>query len=392
MRILITSPSWKSSIACMHSWGKDGHTISIISSDKYAAPLYSKFCSEKIISPEEKNEKEYLPFLLRLIKEKKYDLFVPISDQVNEYASENREELLKYTKLLMPPKDSFDIARNKIKTYQFALENEIPIPETYFPKTLSDLQHAAEKISFPCVIKKNIGTGGSGNTYVNNQKDIIHFFDNFKKTNEPWPVIQKFINGRFCGFTAVCYEGRILNYFTFEVLRQYPASGGTTVYARSYQNDSLLDMSTKLIQKLNWTGAIDLDIFIDKTDNIFLIEINPRFSGTMPFAYLCGVDLPETYLGLITKNKPKTQPVKYKNRTYYRAVLLEEFLSCLEKPKYFLSFFFNFLNPIYTSDLSLSDLRMLYRQMVSVKWVISRKLNLGNGNIFCRTRKKNVHN
>lgn len=369
MNILITTAEWKSALTCMRSLAKAGHSISLISQSPYTPSLYSKFCKESIISPKESDKNEYMDFIQGLIKSRKYDLLIPISDLCTEYFSESREDLSKYVNITMPSKEAIDIARNKDKTYRFCQQNNIPIPDTNFISGLSDVDNLKDKISFPCVVKQPKGTGGRGNQYIENKEDFILKFKSFENNNIL--IVQEFIKGRFFGMTAVCNRGEIISFFMFEVLRQYPDKDGITVYARSYYNSQGYEVCADLVKKLDWSGPIDFDCFIVEGRGVVLLEINPRFSGTIQFAYSCGIDLPLDYLKLaLGESQEHIQQRKYKTGLRYRSVFPEEIYSCLSNKKYIASFILNFLRPNTRYDFSLTDRGLLLWQLKAVKWHI----------------------
>lgn len=374
MNILITTGEWKSALTCMRSLAQKGHKISLICSDQYEPHLYSKFCSEKIISPPEQNKEEYINFINSLILSKKYDLLVPISDRCIEYFSGAQKELLPSIKMLLPSREAVEIARNKAKTYRFCEENGIPIPKTYYPQTIADVEKLFSNISYPCVVKEVKGTGGGGNTYIKDQKGLVSLF-RYMKNDREWPVVQEFIKGKFCGFTAICDEGNVLDYFMFEPIRQYPRSGGITVYARSYYNEAAFRASELLVKKLSWTGPIDLDFFMVDGRGFVLLEINPRFSGTIQFAYACGIDLPYAYLELAYGKKYIIENNrKYKTGIYYRNIFPEEIYSCKETKAYIPAFFFNFLRFNTYYDFSLADPNVIFWHIKLAKWNSARYL------------------
>lgn len=372
-KILISTADWNAALACMYSLARKGHSIALLSPNKNTPALYSKYCHQKIITPNERNKEAYLSFVTKLIKTGEYDALIPISDLCTEYFSEQRENLLNYIKILLPTKECIDIARNKDKTYKFCIENSIPIPTTYFPKNLSEVIALEETVNYPCLVKEVKGTGGKGNTYVNNKKELINYFKN--STNKTWPVIQELIKGNFCGFAAVCEKGKILDFFIFEVLRQFPESGGPSIYVRSIFERHIFDICANLLKKLNWTGAIDLDFFVTKKQEFALLEINPRFSGTSFFAYKCGVDLPNSYFKLLinTNHSIETNTPKYNTDILFRFVFVGEIVSCKENVKYLPAFFINFFRKNIYYDFSIKDPMLLLRQIWLAKWYLLNK-------------------
>lgn len=367
MNILITTAEWKSALTCMRSLGKRGHRISLIGSEPYTPALYSKFCKERIISPKEKDKNQYLQFINQLVKSKKYDLFVPISDLCVEYFSEAREELSKYTRIILPSKEAIEIGRNKDKTYGFALKNGIPIPETYFPNNLLQVEIISNCISFPCVVKKPKGSGGRGNYYINDKKSLICLFKNLD-IDSSWPVIQEFIEGQCFGFVAVCDNGKIINFFMHEKLRQYPETGGVTLYGKSCYKQQIFDLANLLISKFSWNGPISFDFFITTNHKCVLLEINPRFSGVTEFANRCGIDLPSIFLDMAFGKTHIPDRKSYRNGLRYRSIFPEEINSCKENKKHIPEFFLKFIYPNTHYDFFLDDPRLLLWQLKAARW------------------------
>jgi predicted ATP-grasp superfamily ATP-dependent carboligase len=370
MNILITSAIWKATLTCMKSFAKKGHSVSLLSDNEYSPGLFSKFCSEKIISPKERDREAYMEFLLSLVKTRKYDLLIPISDLCMEYFIESQQELSKYVKILLPPKEAVYIALNKDKTYRFANENGIPIPETHFPQTLSEVEQIANYIAYPCMVKNPKGWGGRGHAYINSKETLVSFFNKFSENGAVWPIVQKFIKSPSNSFLAFCKAGEVLDFFMYQRIRQYPETTGSTVLAKSIFDERVLEISKSLIRKLSWDGPLSLDFFITEDKRFLLSEINPRFSGLIEFAYACGIDFPSEYLELISGNDFKPFPKRYKTGRYYRSIFPEEIKLCLEKRKYIPHFLINFLRPNVYYNFSFSDKRLLLWQIKDALWSI----------------------
>jgi len=370
MNILITTAEWLGALTCMRSLAKKGHNISLISSEPCTPSLYSKFCKEIIISPKEQDRESYLKFLFSLIQGKKYGVLIPISDLCIEYFIEIQQELSKYVKILLPPKEAAHIALNKDKTYRFAKENGIPIPDTYFPQTLSEVELIAQDIAYPCIVKNSKGCGGKGNTYIGTKETLVSLFSKLSENKGNWPVIQKFYRSLSNSFLAICSKGEVLDFFIYQRIRQYPEMTGNTVLARTIFDIRALEISSLLIKKLGWNGPLSLDFFITKERGFLLLEINPRFSGLIEFAYACGIDFSSEYLELILSNDIKPLPKRYKTDKYYRLIFPGEITLCFKKRGYILSFLINFLRPNVYYDFPITDRRLLFLQMKNTYWGI----------------------
>lgn len=367
MKILVTNGEWKSSLTCMRSLAKAGHNVSLLSDSPFTPHFHSKFCQEKIITPEERQKEEYLNFILDLIRKKKYDLLIPMSDRAVRYFSELRHEILKQVKLILPSQQSVAIAGNKHRTYRLAMEIGVPIPETHFPTDLSDVEKIADKIDFPCLVKEPEECGGEGNTFIENKEVLRSIFQKLHNQKK-WAVIQNCIVGKSCSLIGVCNNGKILNYFMFESLRRYPEKKGPTVYARSFFHEKLLAYSTILAEKLFWTGPIEFEFIISKSQQCLLIEINPRFPGPLQSAYSCGVDLPLTFAKIAKGENGFLPPTPYKIGLTYRSIFPQEINSCKKNARYIFDFFINFFHPKTLYDFSLFDPNLLWWQLKQTKW------------------------
>lgn len=379
LKVLITSANWKASLAVMKSLARKGADISLLSDDRNTPALYSKYCKKRIISPNECRKKEYTEFLINMLKDGNYDLLIPISESTVYYCSELRDEILKYARLILPSHNSILVAHNKVKTYQFSYVNDIPIPKTFFPASLSDVESISSRIFFPCITKNPFGAGGVGNKLILSKDELVSLYRN-KADSANWPVIQEIVEGKTFSFAGFCSKGYILGYFMCEKLRQFPETGGITVYGKSSFNSNVLRIAQRVIEKLNWTGPISYDFILTKNNECFLIDINPRFPGNLQFSYECGIDLPNFYFNLINNKSFKEDIVSfpsYKINIIYRSIFMEELLSCKYNHLNYFSLFFNFFRLNIRHDYSFADPILLSRQMKKVMISIL-KHNKGN--------------
>src|SRR5208283_1523062 len=79
-----------------------------------------------------------------------------------------------------------------------------------------------------------------------------------------------------------------------KVNRAWPPSGGNSCYRESVRIDPRMKMYTeKLLEALSWHGIAEVEFRLDSRDNIpKLMEINPRFWGSLCVAVKAGVDFP----------------------------------------------------------------------------------------------------
>jgi hypothetical protein len=91
-------------------------------------------------------------------------------------------------------------------------------------------------------------------------------------------------------------ESRLIAFFVHRKLRVWPAKVGVTVCAVSTHEVELVHALLPLFERLRWQGPAEAELKIDARDGIArVLEINPRFSGSIHFPIASGVDFATTY-------------------------------------------------------------------------------------------------
>jgi len=104
-------------------------------------------------------------------------------------------------------------------------------------------------------------------------------------------------------------DGDCVAYFGHERIRQYPVSGGPSTDRKSIFAPHLVDLSIKLLTALSWRGVAMVEWKEDPTDGTpKLMEINPRFWGSLELAVRSGVDFPYLYTQAVLGQASKTPP------------------------------------------------------------------------------------
>jgi len=365
-KILVTSGAWQSSLACIQSLGRRRHDVFLID-ELQSSPINSRFCRSRIPSPAEKDEDRYLEFLLNLVKTGSYDVLVPISDSVVRYCSKHKKALERFIKMVLPDYDTLSLAADKDKLYAFAHKENIHIPKTYFPSDFLEVKKLAEKDIFPCVIKIPVSVAGKGVFYINNKEELMRAYHS-KTFDGQWPVIQDFVDGDFYGLTGLAFEGKLAMFFMYRTPRKYSMEG-TPPILFSVMDDVLLEQARGIISKLGWSGAINLDFLKDPQRGYVLLEVNPRFGGSLNFAYRMGIDLPWAYcqLALGTKAQEIKQP-QYPQGTMFRTIFPTEIIRCCLQKGYWRTFVTNSFRLNCKTNVYWDDPGLLWGQMVETRW------------------------
>ena len=283
-RILVTDGNNRTSLYAVRSLGSKDLDVAVCerSNIKHPISFYSKYCKDKIlISPD-----QYIASLAELSD--KFDAIIPISTKTSIPIAMHRD-LFKNVSILIPDHSTLSLADNKRALLEFAKEISIPIPTTLHSGT--PFSKIKNEIGLPFVVKPIQGSGAKGVYYVKNESDFAHAKSKIKNTQY---LIQEYIKGPGYGFSALLAENsKVIAQFTHKRIREYPVTGGISTFCESVKNEKMEKYGLKLLKKLKWQGLAMVEFKLDEKDGIpKLMEINPRFWGSMPLAIKSGVDFP----------------------------------------------------------------------------------------------------
>ncbi len=231
-------------------------------------------------------EKNYIDVLLEYCLKKNINIVVPTIDPELPILSKAKEDFEKDGILISISSPNIcETFYSKRKTEQFFRKIKLKTP-----KIIDNLKDA----NFPLFAKLENSSSSIGATRVESYEEAI-----ILKRKNPAYIFQEYIKGEeYTVDVFVNKEGRVISIvprLRIEV-RAGEVSKGKTV--KDYQ---IIDLIKKLFNYLNGAyGTITVQLF-KKRNDIFFIEINPRFGGGYPLSYLAGADfakyLIKDYLG-----------------------------------------------------------------------------------------------
>ncbi|MEO5644706.1 MAG: ATP-grasp domain-containing protein [Bacteroidia bacterium] len=339
MKILLLDAGNQNTLAITRWLGKSkSGELHLAGFNKLALSFYSKYCKKKYILPRPSNQQEYFPALLKLVKEGKFDILFPVGNYSFETCVRHYDELSHYCKLLVPGIHCFDVAASKAATYKLAEECGVHVPAGYTFETREQLFNTA--LNFPVVIKAPFEMGKNVVEYAGNKKEFFEKFDKMCAVNGfglgSWPIIQQYIRGDGYGFFAFYDNGKCGATFMHKRIREYPVTGGASTCAISVNEKELADTGKRLLDKLGWNGAAMVEFKRSNDDGkYYLMEINPKFWGSLELALASGVNFPEMVINKLTGQKVST-PSHWKD-VRFQWVLNGELFHFFERPSSFLS-------------------------------------------------------
>jgi D-aspartate ligase len=242
-----------------------------------------------------------------------------------------RQELEPYFLSVIPGGDALERCLNKWETYRWATKVGVPAPKSWLVQDHEDLRRAAQKISYPCVLKPVVAhhwrSGGNWElvgarkaiSVASPEQLLAEYADVLRADRRV--LIQEIVpGGDECLFVAACYVDRQSNFqagFNVRKLVQNPPGFGTGCIVQSVDRPELFERTIALLRAMEFTGIAEVEYKWDATDKEYkLIEVNPRPWDQHRLGAASGVDLIHLayrdYAGL---SKPALQ-VKFAQRTW----------------------------------------------------------------------------
>lgn len=303
MSVLILDGHLKSALAVVRSLGRAGVIVACGSDRKWALAGYSKYTQKRFSYPSPKEHKKTFIHVICMeaqtitAKTGEKPVVFCFSDATMNALSDEYESLKDVLTLLLPSRDSLQIARNKKQTQEFADALSIPTIKTY---AFDDV----ENVAFPAIVKnqesvvwKNgVAVSGSA-TFVFDAAELKTVHTKIEADTGQAPLIQEFVKGEEYGVEMVCTEGDVLATFVHKRVRSLSPRGGAAVVKETAEESAEVNLmrqyATALVEKLSWTGPVMVEYKIDSRDGtVRLMEINGRFWGSLPLAVRAGVDFP----------------------------------------------------------------------------------------------------
>lgn len=301
-RILTTNPEERIGLYAIRYLGRAGAHVTTISQQSTPAPpmgFLSKYVYRNILLPKHSFNSAFKRFLLE--HQHDYDLIAPVdvSTMLLVLDTSQESKQLPFTYLL-PKRESLIIADNKELITQHAGKFGLACPKTLFRISPDDMQKQSHfELTFPCIVKFR-GDNRQSHWEPDQRYSIVHTHkqlqNEYKRMHkiEPFPIIQEYISGQGFGYFAL-YDKRqkLKAQFCHRRIREYPITGGPSSCCESYYHPELVRIGRRLLESLEWSGLAMVEFKYDPhRDNFYIIEVNPRYWGSLPLAVMSGVNFP----------------------------------------------------------------------------------------------------
>ena len=186
--------------------------------------------------------------------------------------------------------EAIDKAENRDAFEKLLHELDIPQPRGRAVTRIEDGLAAAAEIGYPVLVRPSFVLGGRAMQIVGHEEQLRHYLKTAVEIDEDKPVlVDKYIQGKEVEVDAIC-DGR--NVFVPGIMELVERTGvhsgdSISVYPTFSISDkvkgTILQYARKLGLGIGIVGLYNIQFIVDKDEKVYIIEVNPRSSRTVPF-------------------------------------------------------------------------------------------------------------
>lgn len=185
--------------------------------------------------------------------------------------------------------DNVDAAEDRELFDAILEECQIPRPAGKTVFTTEEALAAANELCYPVLVRPSYVLGGAGMQIAICDENIVEFMEIINRNVQEHPIlVDKYLMGREVEVDAVCDGEEILIPGIMEHIERAGIHSGDSISVYPTQNVSeqvkevIIDYTRKLANALNVVGLINIQFIVYK-DQVYVIEVNPRSSRTVPY-------------------------------------------------------------------------------------------------------------
>lgn len=186
--------------------------------------------------------------------------------------------------------EAIDRAEDRKHFERIMRETGIPQPDAEAVTDIESGVKAAERIGYPVLVRPSFVLGGRAMQIVGNEQALRHYLQNAVDISDHSPVlVDKYIMGKELEVDAICDGTDVLIPGIMEHVEKTGIHSGDSIsvyptFSVSEKvRNTIVDYTVRLGKAIGIVGLYNIQFIVDKKDNVYVIEVNPRSSRTVPF-------------------------------------------------------------------------------------------------------------
>lgn len=181
-------------------------------------------------------------------------------------------------------------AENRDSFEKIMVKLGIPQPKGLAVTDIEEGVRVAKEIGFPVLVRPSYVLGGRAMQIVNNEPSLRHYLQTAVEINTEQPVlVDKYIMGKELEVDAVCDGTDVFIPGIMEHVEKTGIHSGDSISVyptfsvSQAVKDKIIDYTVKLGKAIGIVGLYNIQFIADSNDDVYVIEVNPRSSRTVPF-------------------------------------------------------------------------------------------------------------
>ena len=181
-------------------------------------------------------------------------------------------------------------AENRDSFEKILEDLHIPQPQGRAVTRIEDGVKAAEEIGYPVLVRPSFVLGGRAMQIVGDEEQLRHYLRTAVEIDADKPVlVDKYIRGKEVEVDAICDGRDVFVPGIMELVERTGIHSGDSISvypAFSISNKVkgiILQYAKKLGLGIGIIGLYNIQFIVDENENVYIIEVNPRSSRTVPF-------------------------------------------------------------------------------------------------------------
>ncbi len=186
--------------------------------------------------------------------------------------------------------DAIDRAEDRDLFEKLLIDLNIPQPKGQAVTNIEDGVRVAAEIGYPVLVRPSFVLGGRAMQIVSKEADMRHYLKTAVEVDVDKPVlVDKYIRGREVEVDAICDGSDVFVPGIMELVERTGVHSGDSIsvyppYSISDRvKGTILTYARKLGVGIGIKGLFNIQFIVDDDENVYIIEVNPRSSRTVPF-------------------------------------------------------------------------------------------------------------
>lgn len=299
MDALVTDAETRAAVAALRGLGRAGLRIIAAGSTRSAPGLWSTYCTKRtLIAAAGENSSQFVEDISRAARKNGPLVVYPSREEsvdalLGGLASLPPEFVLPY-----PSAEVLHLIRDKSRLERLARDVGLRTPATFMTGSASELADAS--ITLPCVVKAMRKGGSLAFPKIVNSPEELRALVRGLPEDEQL-LAQEPVDGPLRALALVLgRDGQLVAHFHQVARRTWPRSAGPSCLAVSVQpDDEFAQAIARMLSDVGFWGLAQIQFFHTR-EGPALIDINPRFYGSMPLAMASGMNLPAIWHAVAT--------------------------------------------------------------------------------------------